>query len=549
MITIGYSTRQTNPTLQEYFKKSCGIPKCQVIEKINPNGKSLTEVYNEIINESENDIIVLCHDDIYFEKSSWGNKILKHFKKNPDYGILGVAGSTKMPESGMWWEDKRKMRGIVNHEHEGRKWESKYSSNIGNLIDDVVLVDGLFLVINKEKYKEKFNEEVKGFHFYDVDFSFRNYINGVKIGVIYDVRVTHKSIGQTNQEWEDNRKIFAEREKDNLPQILKDDFKNRPLRVLLGVLNFQSLTGSELSTLELAKGLSKNGCEVSVLSTQVSDNFKKICKQYNIKTYTTNEPPGYKMGDGVMMINTPQGPQVMEQGKLYRMQDNLFDVIQTNHTPITDYILKLYPDYPLLTIVRSEVIELENPIIDKRIKHYIAIRPSIKDYIVNNFDVPEENVSVLYNPFDNKKFKKCNPVNNEKETILFVGTMDYLRKESIEHLIEKVNSEDKKLWLVGKDTMGYASEYSKEYDRVEYFLPTDKIEEFYCKCDVTAGIMLGRTTIEGFLCGKPAWIYNVDSSGHIKDYDYHEVPKDLSIFDYNTVINKFREKYIEVYNN
>jgi hypothetical protein len=111
-----------------------------------------------------------------------------------------------------------------------------------------------------------------------------------------------------------------------------------------------------------------------------------------------------------------------------------------------------------------------------------------------------------------------------------------------------VNSEDKKLWLVGKDTMGYASEYSKQYDRVEYFLPTDKIEEFYCKCDVTAGIMLGRTTIEGFLCGKPAWIYNVDSSGHIKDYDYHEVPKDLSIFDYNTVINKFREKYIEVYN-
>jgi len=548
MITIGYSTKTYDPKFEEYLKKSCGIPNTEVIPFENQGTHSLSEAYNILLEKASNDIVVLCHDDIYFEKSSWGNKILKHFKKNPDYGILGVAGSTKMPESGMWWEDRRKMRGIVNHEHEGRKWESKYSSNIGNSVDDVVLVDGVFLVINKQKYKENFNEEVKGFHFYDVDFSFRNYLKGVKIGVIYDVRVTHKSIGQTNQQWEDNRKIFAEREKDNLPQILKDDFKNRPLRVLLGVLNFQSLTGSELSTLELAKGLSKNGCDVSVLSTQVSDNFKKICKQYNIKTYTTNEPPGYMVGDGVMRINTPQGPQVMEKGKLYRMQDNLFDVIQTNHTPITDFILKLYPDYPLLTIVRSEVIELENPIIDERIKHYIAIRPSIKDYIINSFDVSEENVSVLYNPFDNKKFKKCNSVNNEKEIILFVGTMDYLRKESIEHLIEKVKTEDKILWLVGKDTMGYASEYSNQNECVEYFPPTDKIEEFYCKCDVTAGIMLGRTTIEGFLCGKPAWIYNVDNAGHIKDYDFHEVPEDLSIFDYDNVINKFKEKYIDVYN-
>ena len=548
MITIGYSTKTYDPKFEEYLKKSCGIPNTEVIPFENPGTHSLSEAYNILLEKASNDIVVLCHDDIYFEKSSWGNKILKHFKKNPDYGILGVAGSTKMPESGMWWEDRRKMRGIVNHEHEGRKWESKYSSNIGNSVDDVVLVDGVFLVINKQKYKENFNEEVKGFHFYDVDFSFRNYLKGVKIGVIYDVRVTHKSIGQTNQQWEDNRKIFAEREKDNLPQILKDDFKNRPLRVLLGVLNFQSLTGSELSTLELAKGLSKNGCDVSVLSTQVSDNFKKICKQYNIKTYTTNEPPGYMVGDGVMRINTPQGPQVMEKGKLYRMQDNLFDVIQTNHTPITDFILKLYPDYPLLTIVRSEVIELENPIIDERIKHYIAIRPSIKDYIINSFDVSEENVSVLYNPFDNKKFKKCNSVNNEKEIILFVGTMDYLRKESIEHLIEKVKTENKILCLVGKDTMGYASEYSNQNECVEYFPPTDKIEQFYCKCDVTAGIMLGRTTIEGFLCGKPAWIYNVDNAGHIKDYDFHEVPEDLSIFDYDNVINKFKEKYIDVYN-
>ena len=97
MITIGYSTRKSNPTLQEYLKKSCGHPKVQIIEKVNPNGRSLTEVYNEILKESQTDVVVLCHDDIYFEKNGWGNYLLNHFKKT-EYGILGVAGSTHVPK-------------------------------------------------------------------------------------------------------------------------------------------------------------------------------------------------------------------------------------------------------------------------------------------------------------------------------------------------------------------------------------------------------------------------------------------------------------------
>ena len=215
MITIGYSTRSSKPELQEYFKKTCGVKNIQVIEKVNPNGQSLTDVYNDILNESENDIVVLCHDDIYFDNKSWGFKILEHFKKT-NYGILGVAGSTNLPKSGMWWEDRRKMVGIVNHEHEGKKWESKYSNDLGNKIHQTVLIDGLFMVINKNRIKENFDTNVKGFHLYDVDFCFRNYINDVKIGVLFNIRITHKSIGQTNEQWELNRQEFSNKYQDQL---------------------------------------------------------------------------------------------------------------------------------------------------------------------------------------------------------------------------------------------------------------------------------------------------------------------------------------------
>ncbi len=105
MITVGYSSREHKPEFIEYLKKSSGYKKINVIEKINNGEKSLAQVYNEILKESETDIIVFCHDDIYFDTNSWYSKITKHFEKT-DYGIIGMAGTTSMPASGKWWEDR-----------------------------------------------------------------------------------------------------------------------------------------------------------------------------------------------------------------------------------------------------------------------------------------------------------------------------------------------------------------------------------------------------------------------------------------------------------
>ncbi len=216
MITIGFSTRQDNQKYIDYLIKTSGLKNVEVIQKINNGAKSLSHVYNEILEESKNDIVILCHDDLEFDTKEWGKKIIKHFSKT-DYGILGVAGTTEIPKSGMWWEDKRKMIGIVNHKHEGKKWESKYSKSWGDEINECCFVDGLFIAVNKKKIKEKFDESVKGFHFYDVYFSVKNFLQNVKIGVIYNVRVTHLSIGQTNESWEENRKVFEKEFENNLP--------------------------------------------------------------------------------------------------------------------------------------------------------------------------------------------------------------------------------------------------------------------------------------------------------------------------------------------
>ena len=103
MITIGYSTRNSNPEFQEYLKKSSGHPKIQIIEKVNNGEKNLSQVYNEIISESNFDIIVLCHDDIYFDTSNWAQKLVKQFEETEREKLLefrqkGIAVTARLGE-------------------------------------------------------------------------------------------------------------------------------------------------------------------------------------------------------------------------------------------------------------------------------------------------------------------------------------------------------------------------------------------------------------------------------------------------------------------
>lgn len=550
MITIVCSSIEPDSNFKDYVIKSGGLPekKVQFLHYENKGKYGLTELYNKALNEAENKIVIFLHDDIEFKKNNWINKIVKHFKRNPEYGIIGVAGSKEMPESGQWWENPARMYGRVYHTQNGNTWLSEYSEDLGSNLEEVVLVDGVFFAVHTDRIKEKFNEEVKGFHFYDVDFSFSNHLAGVKVGVCTDVKINHMSVGQTNDQWDNNRKEFVNRYSDVLPRKIIEDFSNKKLKVLIGCLNFNGLTGSEISTMELAKELTKNNCEVTVVSN-IGPKFAAIAKQHGIKTASINEPPGFKLGDGKWSINRGGQTQLSQPGMLYQIGKVNYDVIHANHTPITQRLLQLYPRTPMLNIVRSEVIDLENPVVHDNIKQYVAIRPSIKDYIVDNFEVPESKVETIYNFFDKGRFtNKTLDKGTDKEVILFAGTMDYLRRESILDLINTSDSNKEEIWLLGKDTQGYGSEFAETYDNVKYFPPTETIEDFYYKCDKTAGILLGRTTIEGFLCGKPGIVYQVDKTGVMLSKEVMEVPEDMSIFDNDKNVLRYKELYIKTYN-
>lgn len=224
-ITVGFSTRVEKSDFIDYLKSTSGCKETNVIQKINNGEKSLSQTYNEILKESVDDIVILCHDDVLFDKPYWAKRVLEHFDRRPDYGILGLAGTTYLSSNGCWWSVQSEMIGQVYHQHEGRKWLSKYSESVGDKIVDTIIVDGLFIAINKKSIKHNFDESIEGFHFYDLNFCFKNFLDGVKIGTVTNIPITHMSVGMTNDKWETNRKIFAEKYSQNLPVKLSTNFQ------------------------------------------------------------------------------------------------------------------------------------------------------------------------------------------------------------------------------------------------------------------------------------------------------------------------------------
>jgi hypothetical protein len=215
-LTIVFSTKKINHDYVQHIKKSCALDDLEILSYENNGKYGLTKIYNEAIEKSKNDIILFVHDDIIFETPYWGKKLLKHFKRNPDYGIIGVAGSKNLL-NGMWWSDKKSMIGIVNHTNGIAKWVSNYSEEQGNKIKNVVTIDGLFMAVNKKLIKHKFDESFDRFHFYDLSFCVPNFIDNVKIGVITDIRITHLSIGAVNKEWHEFKEKFEKKYADKFP--------------------------------------------------------------------------------------------------------------------------------------------------------------------------------------------------------------------------------------------------------------------------------------------------------------------------------------------
>jgi glycosyltransferase involved in cell wall biosynthesis len=294
------------------------------------------------------------------------------------------------------------------------------------------------------------------------------------------------------------------------------------MKVLIGCLFFREYTGSELYVYELALHLKKLKCKVAIVSADI----------------------GAEMQVKAMM----HGIEVL---KPHDLKGRNFDIIHCQHQPVIEMLLKVYPNTPKVCTIHSEILKYEEPIFDKSILQYIAIRPSIVD-LLKFKGINEKRIKLIYNPIDSKRFKSLDPTSEQQffEHLLFVGSADYLRKRTIEDLIHYTHKEGLGLKLIGKYKNSDLVEYSK-HKHISIFTPTWNVENFVQHCKYTASILMGRTIIEGWMCGKSGWVYTIDANGHItnKELVAPPTPKELEKFHSENVAKEIYNILKKTYEN
>lgn len=203
--------------LYRSINETCLLGEDDVLNIITNNKRGLSEVYNEFLNEEiakEHDRIVFVHDDVCIDDLMINVKLNDAMYGDSKYDIVGLAGTQepKMAHPALWhlMAERKYHRGYAGHIF-GNK---KVMTGFGPTPDRVVIVDGLFVVVNVKRALEvgwKWNENFK-FHHYDIASCIDAHRLGLKIGV-WPINVFHASPGLESfedKDWAESNKKFLE---------------------------------------------------------------------------------------------------------------------------------------------------------------------------------------------------------------------------------------------------------------------------------------------------------------------------------------------------
>ena len=164
----------------------------------------LTAVYNKMAAFAKFPYICFLHEDILIQTRNWG-KLLIDICEKQQVSLVGVAGSKYKSKFFSGWYSGGKNLDYYHINHRGEtvdnilSWPEVWPSNEV----EVACIDGVFMFSTSLAWHQiKFDEKLlTGFHFYDIDYSFRVATNN-KVVVTNQLDIIHFStIGDFSDTW------------------------------------------------------------------------------------------------------------------------------------------------------------------------------------------------------------------------------------------------------------------------------------------------------------------------------------------------------------
>ncbi|HTR30434.1 MAG TPA: glycosyltransferase [Puia sp.] len=221
-----------NPTLSEALLENisdtAGVP-YEVICVDNSTGRyTIFEAYNYGASVAKYDLLCFMHEDILFHTRGWGEIVAGKLRDN-EVGVIGVAGAVYKPASpSPWWisdtEDRTAYHrlNILQHFSTGVK-RQRATAGSGPW-DEVVVLDGVWLCCRRDVWlRTPFDgQRYKGFHFYDLDFSFSVHAGGFRNFVSQEILIEHFSAGNMDTNWIRGAAVFHKKWRKVLPGRVGD---------------------------------------------------------------------------------------------------------------------------------------------------------------------------------------------------------------------------------------------------------------------------------------------------------------------------------------
>jgi len=162
--------------IRENITKTIGVEfELLVWDNVHGN-KGLCEVYNLMAEKANYPYLCFMHEDILFQTDQWGKILCGLFAAHPETGMIGIAGTTY--KSGMFsgWYTANNRFDFYNYVHRTNGVDHRARQPLEGIgFAPVVCIDGVLMVCRREVWLDtRFDAKaLKGFHFYDIDFSLR----------------------------------------------------------------------------------------------------------------------------------------------------------------------------------------------------------------------------------------------------------------------------------------------------------------------------------------------------------------------------------------
>jgi hypothetical protein len=188
-----------------YRRLLAGVP-YEVI--VIADAHSMCDGYTRGTRQAKGDVMVYSHHDIEYLFDDFVTVLEGALSR---YDVIGVAGTDKLVNPIWTHAGIGHQFGQVVHPNNKGTLDVEVYAAPAPIVGGIMAMDGLFLAARREAVERVGwdGETFDGFHFYDIDFTFRAALAGLKLAVVPELGFFHSSLNGPDPNYATYEKRFA----------------------------------------------------------------------------------------------------------------------------------------------------------------------------------------------------------------------------------------------------------------------------------------------------------------------------------------------------